>query len=199
MIVNICVWDALFSTGCRNPDLLWPLNSLAHSLASLHCLFFFTFCHLSFVISQHVLGCSLHRLSVSHCSDEFTAGTRTRTHKHMSEKQKPDLASREFFILCYLERAQKVRSRAVHAMWVLAVRIEKDCNKLLAWGGSVLTSARCTLNLNHKTKVVTDNCNETTSSRNVERKKWFYETQLESKIQQQSVSSPRKLSLPSTF
>lgn len=59
MMLNICVWDARFSAGCRNPDLLWPLNSLAYSPASLHRLVFLTFCHLSFVISQHVRGSSL--------------------------------------------------------------------------------------------------------------------------------------------
>lgn len=58
MMVNICVWDARFSAGCRNPDLLWPLNSLAYSLTSLHRLVFPTFCHLSFVISQHIHGSS---------------------------------------------------------------------------------------------------------------------------------------------
>lgn len=94
MTVNICVWDAQFSGDYWNPGLLWPPKSLAYSLASLHCLFFFTFRHLSFVISQHVHGNSLHRLSVS---IEIMTGMCARTHKHMSAKQRPYLPSREFF------------------------------------------------------------------------------------------------------
>lgn len=175
MIVNICVWDAQFSTDCRNPDLLWPLNSLAHSFASLHCLFSFTFCHLSFVISQYVHGYSLHRLFLSLTSTvKFMAGMLTCTHKHMSATQKPYLASREFFPLCYLERVQRYKAELCHLRAaLLAVRIEKE--QVL---GMMQHFDFCTLhfNSNHRAKVVMDKCNETTTNRHEGSKKnFFYE------------------------
>lgn len=89
-----------------------PLNSLARSLDSLHCLFSFTFCHLSLVISHSVHGSSLPQLSLSHSTMEFMAGARTRTHKHMSVIQKYDLASREFFFPGYLDRLKAPRFRS---------------------------------------------------------------------------------------
>lgn len=116
MIVTICVWDAQFSTGFWNSRLHRPLNSLARSLDSLHCLFSFTFCHLSLVISHSVHGSSLPQLSLSNSTMEFMAGARTRTHKHMSVIQKHDLASREFFFPGYLDRLQRYDAELLYAM-----------------------------------------------------------------------------------
>lgn len=140
MMVNICVWDARFSAGCRNPDLLWPLNSLAYSLTSLHRLVFPAFCHLSFVISQHIHGSS--SLPPSCLSPLFRIhGERACTHKHMSAKQKPHLAPGDFFFLrCYLERVQRYKAE----LCMPCECIERDYNKLLAWGCSILTYAHCT-------------------------------------------------------
>lgn len=144
MIVNICVWDAQFSSDCRNPDLLWPPDSPARSLASLHCLLSFTFCHLSFVISLYVHGCSPRRLLVSH-------SWQARAHAHINicqQHKKPYLASREFLILCYLERVQRYKAELCmpfEGSFACCSHRKKDYNKLLAWGCSILTSAHCTL------------------------------------------------------
>lgn len=108
--MNICVWDAQFAPGCQNSDLLWPLNSLAQSLASLHfspSLFVIFFFSLSLSRDN---AHSLHWLSVSPSSVKSVACMSTCARKHMSATLKPDLALGEFFILCYLEGVQRYKS-----------------------------------------------------------------------------------------
>lgn len=86
MIVNICVWDAQFSTACQTssgPLTPWLLPSPAFTECSPPLFILSLF---SFAISQYVDGYSLHQLT-----RPPNSRTRKCTHKHMSALQKPDI------------------------------------------------------------------------------------------------------------
>lgn len=146
--MNICVWDAQFSAGCQNPVLLWPFNSLAHSLASLRCLFFFTFSRLSFVISQYVHGCSLPCLSASHCS----------VHAHINTCQQNKCLSWYLGNFAFSATWGEVQRCKADVCLPYECLLFTEKNTII---GSWHTAALCTLNSNNETKVFMDTCDET--------------------------------------
>lgn len=118
------------------PSTPWLIPSPAFT--ALSSLLFVIFLLLSHNTSTAPL---LSRLPVSRRSSESTVSERACTHKHMSAKQKPHLAPGDFFFLrCYLERVQRYKAE----LCMPCECIERDYNKLLAWGCSILTSAHCT-------------------------------------------------------
>lgn len=146
--------------GTLNPpqaDRIQTFSGLSKSLVSLHCLFSCTFCYL------------LQRLSV-----EFT-------HINMSVTQKAHLASRDIsYFATWREYKGMKQSCACHARAaLLTARIEKDYNKLLAVGCSILTSAHCTLIQIINPWWSGNKCNDFQKTKRKERKV-FKEAQLES-------------------
>lgn len=135
MIVNICVWDVAFLH--RLQEFWTSTHFLTFQLVhrpNLRCLFVLHhFCYRSFVISQCPHGDSSPQLSAFSFIVQSTAGPRACTHTHMSARQRPELASREFFVLSYLDRLQR-------CIAVLCVPCEGSLSCCSPWKKATITS-----------------------------------------------------------